>query len=100
MSRNEKPASAFAPGCAISRGCDQEPGGKMGQMLAQTERAKNKPGPGRGKAGHHALPAFPGSPPTLEELGVTKRESVEAQALKEHAVHHGNRGQRRFHKER
>jgi hypothetical protein len=54
---------------------------KMGQMLQVSERAKNRFGPGRGKAGNQAAPAFPDAPPTLDELGVTKRESEEAQAL-------------------
>lgn len=54
---------------------------KMGEMLAQTERAKNKPGPGRGKAGKDALPALCDSPPTLADLGISKVESSRAQKL-------------------
>ena len=54
---------------------------KMGTMLKETERVKNRPGPGRGKAGAQALPALINSPPTLAELGLSKKESAAAQKL-------------------
>jgi ParB family chromosome partitioning protein len=54
---------------------------KMGELLAQTERAKPRPGPGRGKVGDSALPTLPDSAPTLASLGLTKRESSEAQKI-------------------
>jgi hypothetical protein len=47
----------------------------------ETERAKRTAGPGRGKVGVSALPTLPDAPPTLTDLGITKRESVEAQVL-------------------
>jgi N6-adenosine-specific RNA methylase IME4 len=56
---------------------------KMGAMLAATDRAINKPGPGRGKAGQQALPALSDSPPTLAELGISKNDSSNAQRLAE-----------------
>jgi hypothetical protein len=52
---------------------------RIGVMLKATKRAKNRPGPGRGKAGNVALPALLDSPPTLAALGITKRESAQAQ---------------------
>lgn len=54
---------------------------KMGEMLAMTERAPRPAGPGRGKVGNKALPTLSDSPPTLSDLGLTKRESAEAQML-------------------
>jgi hypothetical protein len=54
---------------------------RLGELLAQTERALNRPGPGRGKAGNKALPALTDAPPTLASLGLSKRESAEAQRL-------------------
>jgi len=54
---------------------------KMGEMLAQTERAPRPAGPGRGKVGDKALPTLPDAPPTLAALGLSKRESAEAQRL-------------------
>src|ERR1019366_9197148 len=47
---------------------------KMGQMLAQTERAVGADKAGRSKKldGNRALPSNP--PPTLDKLGVSKRE--------------------------
>ena len=54
---------------------------RMGEMLAATPRAKNRPGPGRGKAGDRALPALRESPPTLADIGVSKKESSQAQKL-------------------
>jgi len=54
---------------------------KMGEMLAATERADGGPGPGRGKKvvtqSNHLLEL----PPTLTEIGLTKRESAAAQFL-------------------
>ena len=49
---------------------------RMGEMLAQTERAK---GGGDQKSDHRLPPVT--SDPTLSELGLTKRESAEAQML-------------------
>jgi len=52
----------------------------MGQMLRETERNKGaKPG----KTGNKALPLLDDTAPTLAELGLTKRESAEAQLLAE-----------------
>ena len=53
---------------------------KMGEMLRATERAKRPPGPGRGKVGDRSLPTLSDTP-TLAELGLSKRESAEAQRL-------------------
>ncbi len=53
---------------------------RMGEMLTQTERAKGTDKGGRQYVdGDRALPS--NAPPTLAELGLTKRESAEAQAL-------------------
>jgi len=55
---------------------------KMGEMLAATERAKGTAGLGRPSLGGAVvLPPKDDIPPTLAELGVTKRESSEAQFL-------------------
>jgi len=53
---------------------------KLGEMLEETERAKGtlKQGPAVPKRDHGGK-----APPTLEELGITKKESSEAQALKD-----------------
>jgi hypothetical protein len=53
---------------------------KLGDLLKASERAKGAPGPGRGKAGDKAGPAFTEAP-TLAELGLTKKESSQAQLL-------------------
>ena len=53
---------------------------KMGEMLKETERAKGTQLAGRTVGGHVTLPPKPETP-TLAEIGVTKRESVEAQRL-------------------
>lgn len=53
---------------------------RMGELLAKSERAKGAPGPGRGKAGNEAGPAFTDAP-TLADLGLTKNESSRAQML-------------------
>lgn len=54
---------------------------KMGEMLAQTERAKGTDKAGRTSKldGSRELPSNP--PPTLTDLGITKRESSHAQKL-------------------
>lgn len=53
---------------------------KMGEMLAATERAKGTDKGGRKSLdGNRALP--PNPPPTIFEIGLTKRESAEAQKL-------------------
>jgi len=56
---------------------------KMGEMLAVKPPAvRGKPGTGRGKKGSSSeLPAFSNDTPTLAELGLTKRESSEAQTM-------------------
>lgn len=56
---------------------------KMGEMLAVKPPAiRGKPGTGRGKKGSTSmLPAFSDDTPTLAELGLTKKESAEAQML-------------------
>jgi hypothetical protein len=53
---------------------------RMGEMLKETERAVRPPGPGRGKVGDKALPTF-SETSTLSDLGISKRESAEAQKL-------------------
>ena len=53
---------------------------RIGELLAGTDRAKGAAGPGRGKAGHAAGPAF-NDAPTLAEHGLTKQESAEAQFI-------------------
>lgn len=53
---------------------------KIGEMLAATERAKGKAGPGRGKARTPAGQAFTEAP-TLKELGLTRKEASEAEML-------------------
>src|SRR5262245_3579595 len=52
----------------------------MGEFLKAGPKNNGRPGPGRGKAGSPAAPAFH-QPPTLAELGIRKRESADAQAL-------------------
>jgi hypothetical protein len=52
---------------------------KMGEMLAATERAKGSAGAGRpALGGARTLPPKPETP-TLAALGISKRESAEAQ---------------------
>lgn len=53
---------------------------KLGEMLQVAPKATGKAGPGRGKAGTKSGPAF-NDAPTLEELGLTKKESAVAQKL-------------------
>lgn len=53
---------------------------RAGTLLKATERASGRPGPGRGKAGRAARPAF-SETPTLAELGVTKDQSSRWQAM-------------------
>lgn len=53
---------------------------RLGEMLAETERAKGTQ-PSKTHGGHMELP--PSDTPTLSELGITKRESSEAQMLAE-----------------
>jgi hypothetical protein len=43
--------------------------------------AKNRPGPGRGKAGTPAAPALLDAPPTLAEAGIDKKLSARAQKI-------------------
>ena len=54
---------------------------KLGALLAVMPKAKNRPGPGRGKAGTPAAPAFAGAPETLADLGLDKKTSAVAQQL-------------------
>lgn len=66
---------------------------RMGELLAETPRAKGTKGQLKGKdssGGHVTLP--PENAPTLASLGITKRESSEAQRL---AVAGVGRGVRR-----
>lgn len=53
---------------------------KLGEMLQAAPKAAGKAGPGRGKAGSQSGPAF-NDAPTLEELGLTKKQSAVAQKL-------------------
>lgn len=53
---------------------------KLGEILQATPKAKGNTGPGRGKAGSKSGPAF-NDAPTLDELGLTKKESAVAQKL-------------------
>jgi N6-adenosine-specific RNA methylase IME4 len=53
---------------------------RMGEILRQTERAKGAIEPGT-KRGTTQLPIVTTSQPTLSDLGLTKRESAEAQML-------------------
>lgn len=55
---------------------------RLGEMLLATDRAKGASKPGT-KRGTTRLPDVTASPPTLAELGITKRESLEAQKLAE-----------------
>ena len=56
---------------------------RMGEMLAVKPPAiRGKPGPGRGKKGStSALPPFSDDMPSLVDLGISKRESADAQKL-------------------
>jgi hypothetical protein len=51
-----------------------------GAELAKLPKAKGKAGPGRGKAGAKAGPAFTDAP-TREDLGVTKKRATRANKL-------------------
>lgn len=53
---------------------------KLGEILQAAPKAKGNAGPGRGKAGSKTGPAF-NDAPTLDELGLTKKESAVAQKL-------------------
>jgi len=53
---------------------------KMGEMLKETERSGPKYSKGGGSKGSKREP-LPEAPPTLADLGLTKRESSEAQML-------------------
>jgi hypothetical protein len=53
---------------------------KIGSELAKLPKAKGRAGPGRGKAGAKAGPAFDDAP-TLAELGVNKKRATRAQKL-------------------
>ena len=53
---------------------------KLGTMLANIEKSKGRSGPGRGKAGTAAGPAFTEAP-TLAVLGIDKKTSMVAQQL-------------------
>lgn len=53
---------------------------RLGELLAAMPKAKGAPGPGRGKAGAPAGPAFTDTP-TLADLGITKKVSMVAQQL-------------------
>lgn len=56
--------------------------GGLGDLLRETERAKGTAGAGRPKlGGTGARPPKLDSPPTLAALGISKRESAEAQEL-------------------
>ena len=50
----------------------------IGELLKQTPKATGRSGPGRGKAGTQAGPAFSDAP-TLEEMGIDKKTSSLAQ---------------------
>jgi len=60
------------------RGYALEAERKMGHMLAQTDRAKPPSGKGQEKHDRRLQAVTDGGAPTLKELGLTKRESVEA----------------------
>ncbi len=53
---------------------------KLGDLLASMPKATGRSGPGRGKAGTEAGPAFTNAP-TLAELGIDKKTSAVAQQL-------------------
>lgn len=53
---------------------------RLGELLDGTPKAKGRSGPGRGKAGSRAGPAFSDTP-TLSDLGVTKKLSHVAQRV-------------------
>lgn len=53
---------------------------RLGELLKPMEKAKGRVGPGRGKAGTNAGPAFTDAP-TLAELGVSKKVASAAQQL-------------------
>src|SRR5712692_10811469 len=53
---------------------------RAGEILKEMDKAKGRCGPGRGKAGSCAGPAFNGAP-TLKELGVSKTQSSKWQRL-------------------
>lgn len=55
---------------------------KLGAKLAEFPKAKGKAGPGRGKAGVKAGPAFNDSP-SLKDIGVDKKRSAQSQKLAE-----------------
>lgn len=55
---------------------------KLGEFLRDAPKAEGRAGPGRGKAGAEAGPAFTDAP-TLAELGVDKKTSSLAQKLAE-----------------
>jgi hypothetical protein len=53
---------------------------KAGELLRRMDKAKGAPGPGRGKAGIAAGPAFD-EIPTLRDLGIAKAQSSQWQRL-------------------
>jgi len=56
---------------------------RMGEMLLATPRAKPPSGKDQKKTDRRLRDVTDGDPPTLEELGISKRESAEAQMLAE-----------------
>lgn len=55
---------------------------RCGELLAEMEKAKGAPGPGRGKAGSTVRPPFTDAP-TLADLGISKTQSSRWQQLAE-----------------
>jgi N6-adenosine-specific RNA methylase IME4 len=58
---------------------------KIGTELAKLPKAKGNAGPGRGKAGSKAGPAF-NDAPTLKDLGVSKKRAAKAKKLADMAT--------------
>jgi hypothetical protein len=75
-SRQAKNTEAERRACEIRLRAER----KAGELLSQMEKAKGAPGPGRGKAGSPAGPAFTETP-TLRDLGISKQQSSDWQRL-------------------
>jgi N6-adenosine-specific RNA methylase IME4 len=80
-------ARVYAKRCGMSRDVVNEAAEyklraerRLGEIWKDSEKSKGRPGPGRGKAGSPAAPAF-SNVPTLAEVGISKKLASRSQKL-------------------